>query len=225
MNKTNLNELAELNLVELYYECGNSGGYKREIKIKKYLDECGLKSFYVELNNYENMDDFTEEIIVCNFDSDLKDKFVESGIMYGRCYKNYLDIGLYEDIKNNVIQTKYAKNIGDLYLIQDNVTYDVEVIVKKKKDKVDVMLNFSYITKVDDDKVPLLTPERFELVRGFNTKHYFVYDGIEDVYYWTSDMLNEELEERDTEEEREKLILEDTSWFVEKDVFLDDCDL
>lgn len=38
-------------------------------------------------------------------------------------------------------------------------------------------------------------------------------------------MLNEDLEEKETEEERKKLILEDTSWFVDKDVFLDDCDL
>ena len=55
-------------------------------------------------------------------------------------------------------------------------------------------------------------------------KHYFVYDEIEDVYYWTSDILNEELEEKETEEERKKVIIEDTSWFVDKDV-LDDCDL
>ena len=51
-----------------------------------------------------------------------------------------------------------------------------------------------------------------------------MYDEIEDVYYWTSDILNEELEEKETEEERKKVIIEDTSWFVDKDV-LDDCDL
>ena len=35
----------------------------------------------------------------------------------------------------------------------------------------------------------------------------------------------EELEEKETEEEREKLILEDTSWFVDKDILLEDIDL
>lgn len=67
--------------------------------------------------------------------------------------------------------------------------------------------------------------ERFVLVRGFNVKHYLVYDEIEDVYYWTSDILNEKLEEKETEEERRELILKDTSWLLEKDVFLEDCDL
>lgn len=139
--------------------------------------------------------------------------------------KTHLNIKLYEDIKNDIVQTKYAKSIGYLYLVQFNATYEVDVVVKKSNGKVDVMFNFMTITKVDDYEVPQITPERFTLVRGFNTKHYFVYDEIEDVYYWTSDILNEELEERDTEQKTEKLILEDTSWFIDKDVFLDDCDL
>lgn len=193
--------------------------------IKEHLQECGLDCLDIELRNEEELE-FADEITVCNFDDELKNKLSESGIVYDDyCLKTHLDIKLYEDIKNDVVQSKYARSIGYLYLVQDNNTYEVDVVVKKSNNGVKVMLNFECITKVDDDKVPLLTPERFVLVRGFNAKHYFVYDGIEDVYYWTSDMLNEELEGRDTEEEREKLILEDTSWFVDKDVFLDDCDL
>lgn len=223
MNRINLKELAELNVVENYYRLGS---YKRELKIKNHLNECGLKWFYVELNNHNNIDEFADEIIVCNFDSDLKDKLSESGIVYDKQrYKDNLNIKLYEDIKNNVLQTKYAKSIGYLYLIQDNATYEVDVIVKKNEDKVDVMLDFTYITKVDDDEVPQITPERFLLLYGFNYKEYFVYDEIEDVYYMINDMLNNELKDRETEEEREELIREDTSWFIDKDIFSEDCDL
>lgn len=223
MNRINLKELAELNVVENYYRLGS---YKRELKLKNHLNECGLKWFYVELNNHNNIDEFADEIIVCNFDSNLKDKLSESGIVYDEyCCKNHLDIKLYEDIKNDVIQTKYAKSIGYLYLIQDNATYEVDVIVKKNENKVDVMLDFTYITKIDDDEVPQVTPERFLLLYGFNCKEYFVYDEIEDVYYMLNDMLNDELKDRETDKEREELIREDTSWFIDKDVFSEDCDL
>lgn len=223
MNRINLKELAELNVVENYYRLGS---YKRELKLKNHLNECGLKWFYVELNNHNNIDEFADEIIVCNFDSNLKDKLSESGIVYDkRCYKNHLDIKLYENIKNNVLQTKYTKSIGYLYLIQDNATYEVDVIVKKNEDKVDVMLDFTYITKIDDDEVPQITPERFLLLYSFNCKEYFVYDEIEDVYYMLNDMLNDELKDRETDKEREELIREDTSWFVDKDIFPEDCDL
>ncbi len=223
MNKISLKKLAELNVVENYYRLGS---YKRELKLKNHLNECGLEWIDVELNNYHDIDSFTGEVTVCNFDDKLKNKLSDSCIVYDKyCLKTHLNIKLYEDIKNDIVQTKYAKSIGYLYLVQFNATYEVDVVVKKSNGKVNVMLNFEYITKVDDDEVPQTTPERFLLVRGFNTKHYFVYDEIEDVYYWTSDMLNEELEERDTEEERKESILEDTSWFVDKDVFLDDCDL
>lgn len=193
--------------------------------IKEHLQECGLDCLDIELRNEEELE-FADEITICNFDSELKNKLSESRIQYDEWnFRCHFNTSLYKDIKNDVVQTKYAKKIGYLYLIQDNVTYKVDVVAKKLNGRVNKMLDFTFIERVDDDKVPLLTPERFVLVRGFNAKHYFVYDGIEDMYYWTSDMLNEELEERDTEEEREKLILEDTSWFVDKDVFLDDCDL
>ena len=139
--------------------------------------------------------------------------------------KTYLDIKLYEDIKNDIVQTKYAESIGYLYLVQNNATYEVDIVVKKLDGKVNAMCNFEDIRKVNDDEVPQETPERFTLVCGFNAKHYFVYDEIEDVYYWTNDILNEELEEKETEEERKKLIREDTSWFVEKNIFPEDCDL
>lgn len=169
---------------------------------------------------------FALESTVCKLDYKLKTKLSESGVMYDEFnLKKHLDIKLYEDIKNDIVQTKYAESIGYLYLVQDNATYEVDIVVKKLDGKVNVMCDFEDIRKVDDGEVPQETPERFTLIRGFNAKHYFVYDEIEDVYYWTSDILNEELEERDTEQEREKLILEDTSWFIDKDVFLDDCDL
>lgn len=221
MNKISLKKLAELNVVENYYRLGS---YKRKLKLKNYLNECGLEWIDIEVGIHNDM--FALESTVCNLDYKLKTKLSESGVMYDEFnLKTYLDIKLYEDIKNDIVQTKYAESIGYLYLVQDNTTYEVDVVVKKLDGKVDVMCNFEDIRKVNDDEVPQETPERFLLVRGFNTKHYFVYDEIEDVYYWTSDILNEELEEKETEEERKKLILEDTSWFVDKDVFLDDCDL
>lgn len=217
MNKINLKELAELNNVEF-------GFYRRKLKLKNYLNECGLEWIDIEVGVHNDM--FALESTVCNLDYKLKTKLSESGVMYDEFnLKTYLDIKLYEDIKNDIVQTKYAESIGYLYLVQDNATYEIDIVVKKLDGKVNVMCDFGDIRKVDDGEVPQETPERFTLVRGFNTKHYFVYDEIEDVYYWTSDILNEELEERDTEEEREKVIIEDTSWFVDKDVFLDDCDL
>lgn len=217
MNKISLKKLAELNNLEF-------GFYKRKHKLKNYLNECGVKWIDIEAGVHNDM--FALESTVCKLDYKLKTKLSESGVMYDEFdLETHLDIKLYEDIKNDIVQTKYAESIGYLYLVQDNATYEVDVVVKKLDGKVNVMCNFEDIRKVDDDEVPQETPERFELVRGFNAKHYFVYDEIEDVYYWTSDILNEELEERDTEQEREKLILEDTSWFVDKNVFLDDCDL
>lgn len=217
MNKINLKKLAELN-------SGKFGIYRRKLNLKYYLNECGLMWIDIEVSIHNDM--FALESTVCNLDYKLKTKLSESGVMYDEFnLKTHLDIKLYENIKNDIVQTKYAESIGYLYLVQDNATYEVDVVVKKMDGKVNVMCNFEDIRKVNDDEVPQETPERFTLVRGFNTKHYFVYDEIEDVYYWTSDILNEDLEERDTEEERKESILEDTSWFVDKDVFLDDCDL
>ena len=216
MNKISLKELAELNNAEFDL-------YRRKLKLKNHLNECGLKWIDIEVGVHNDM--FALEATVCNFDDELKTKLSESSVLYDEFnLKTYLDIKLYEDIKNDIVQTKYAESIGYLYLVQDNTTYEVDIVVKKSNGKVNVMCEFEDIRKVDDSEVPQETPERFTLVRGFNTKHYFVYDEIEDVYYWTSDILNEELEEKETEEERKKVIIEDTSWFVEKDV-LDDCDL
>jgi len=216
MNKISLKELAELNNAEFDL-------YRRKLKLKNHLNECGLKWIDIEVGVHNDM--FALEATVCNFDDELKTKLSESSVLYDEFnLKTYLDIKLYEDIKNDIVQTKYAESIGYLYLIQDNTTYEVDIVVKKSNGKVNVMCEFEDIRKVDDGEVPQETPERFTLVRGFNAKHYFVYDEIEDVYYWTSDILNEELEEKETEEERKKVIIEDTSWFVDKDV-LDDCDL
>lgn len=216
MNKISLKELAELN-------SGKFDLYRRKLKLKNHLNECGLKWIDIEVGVHNDM--FALEATVCNFDDELKTKLSESSVLYDEFnLKTYLDIKLYEDIKNDIVQTKYAESIGYLYLIQDNTTYEVDIVVKKSNGKVNVMCEFEDIRKVDDGEVPQETPERFTLVRGFNAKHYFVYDEIEDVYYWTSDILNEELEEKETEEERKKVIIEDTSWFVDKDV-LDDCDL
>lgn len=216
MNKISLKELAELNNAEFDF-------YRRKLKLKNHLNECGLKWIDIEVGVHNDM--FALEATVCNFDDELKTKLSESSVLYDEFnLKTYLDIKLYEDIKNDIVQTKYAESIGYLYLVQDNTTYEVDIVVKKSNGKVNVMCEFEDIRKVDDGEVPQETPERFTLVRGFNAKHYFVYDEIEDVYYWTSDMLNEELEEKETEEERKKVIIEDTSWFVDKDV-LDDCDL
>lgn len=216
MNKISLKELAELNNAEFDF-------YRRKLKLKNHLNECGLKWIDIEVGVHNDM--FALEATVCNFDDELKTKLSESSVLYDEFnLKTYLDIKLYEDIKNDIVQTKYAESIGYLYLVQDNTTYEVDIVVKKSNGKVNVMCEFEDIRKVDDGEVPQETPERFTLVRGFNAKHYFVYDEIEDVYYWTSDILNEELEEKETEEERKKVIIEDTSWFVDKDV-LDDCDL
>lgn len=220
MNRINLKELAELaelNNVEFSFN-------RRKHKLKNYLNECGLKWIDIEVGVHNDM--FALESTVCNLDYELKTKLSESGVLYDEFnLKTYLDIKLYEDIKNDIVQTKYAESIGYLYLVQDNATYEIDVVVKKLNGKVNVMCGFEDIRKVDDGEVPQETPERFTLVRGFNAKHYFVYDGVEDVYYWTSDMLNEEIEDRETEEEREELILEDTSWFVDKDILLEDIDL
>jgi len=216
MNKISLKELAELNNVEF-------DPYRRKLKLKNHLNECGLKWIDIEVGVHNDM--FALEATACNLDDELKTKLSESSVLYDEFnLKTYLDIKLYEDIKNDIVQTKYAESIGYLYLVQDNTTYEVDIVVKKSNGKVNVMCEFEDIRKVDDGEVPQETPERFTLVRGFNAKHYFVYDEIEDVYYWTSDILNEELEEKETEEERKKVIIEDTSWFVDKDV-LDDCDL
>ena len=216
MNKISLKELAELNNAEFDL-------YRRKLKLKNHLNECGLKWIDIEVGVHNDM--FALEATVCNFDDELKTKLSESSVLYDEFnLKTYLDIKLYEDIKNDIVQTKYAESIGYLYLVQDNTTYEVDIVVKKSNGKVNVMCEFEDIRKVDDGEVPQETPERFTLVRGFNAKHYFVYDEIEDVYYWTSDILNEELEEKETEEERKKVIIEDTSWFVDKDV-LDDCEL
>lgn len=216
MNKISLKELAELNNAEFDL-------YRRKLKLKNHLNECGLKWIDIEVGVHNDM--FALEATVCNFDDELKTKLSESSVLHDEFnLKTYLDIKLYEDIKNDIVQTKYAESIGYLYLVQDNTTYEVDIVVKKSNGKVNVMCEFEDIRKVDDGEVPQETPERFTLVRGFNAKHYFVYDEIEDVYYWTSDILNEELEEKETEEERKKVIIEDTSWFVDKDV-LDDCDL
>lgn len=216
MNKISLKELAELNNVEF-------GFYERKHKLKNHLNECGLKWIDIEVGVHNDM--FALETTVCNLDDELKTKLSESSVLYDEFnLKTYLDIKLYEDIKNDIVQTKYAESIGYLYLVQDNTTYEVDVVVKKSDGEVNVMCDFEHIRKVDDGEVPQETPERFTLVRGFNAKHYFVYDEIEDVYYWTSDILNEKLEEKETDEERKKVIIEDTSWFVDKDV-LDDCDL
>ena len=216
MNKISLKELAELNNVEF-------DPYRRKLKLKNHLNECGLKWIDIEVGVHNDM--FALEATACDLDDELKTKLSESSVLYDEFnLKTYLDIKLYEDIKNDIVQTKYAESIGYLYLVQDNTTYEVDIVVKKSNGKVNVMCEFEDIRKVDDGEVPQETPERFTLVRGFNAKHYFVYDEIEDVYYWTSDILNEELEEKETEEERKKVIIEDTSWFVDKDV-LDDCDL
>ena len=188
MNKISLKELAELNNAEFDL-------YRRKLKLKNHLNECGLKWIDIEVGVHNDM--FALEATVCNFDNELKTKLSESSVLYDEFnLKTYLDIKLYE----------------------------VDIVVKKSNDKVNVMCEFEDIRKVDDGEVPQETPERFTLVRGFNVKHYLVYDEIEDVYYWTSDILNEKLEEKETEEERKKVIIEDTSWFVDKDV-LDDCDL
>ena len=132
---------------------------------------------------------------------------------------------LYEDIKNDVVVTKEEKMLGYMYFVQDNNTYEIGVIAKKNKNKVDVMFDYMSITKVDDSKVPQKTPERFTIVYGYNTKDYYVYDEVEDVYYELDELLNEELKDRTMDEAREELIREDTIWFVEKKIFPEDCDL
>lgn len=174
MNKISLKELAELNNAEFDL-------YRRKLKLKNHLNECGLKWIDIEVGVHNDM--FALEATVCNFDDELKTKLSESSVLYDEFnLKTYLDIKLYEDIKNDIVQTKYAESIGYLYLIQDNTTYEVDIVVKKSNGKVNVMCEFEDIRKVDDGEVPQETPERFTLVRGFNAKHYFVYDEIEDVY-------------------------------------------
>ena len=198
MNKINLKELAELN-------SGKFGTRRREIEVKRHLNECGLKWFELEVNNHLR-------IPVCDVNED-------------GFYQLHINMDLYEDIKNDVVVTKEEKMLGYMYLVQDNNTYEIGVIAKENKNKVDVMFDYMNITKVDDNKVPQKTPERFTIVYGYNTKDYYVYDEIEDVYYELDELLNEELKDRTMDEAREELIREDTSWFVEKNIFPEDCDL
>lgn len=212
MNRINLKKLAELNSEKFDI-------YKREIEIKKHLNECGLKWFGLEVNNYF-------EIPVCDVNEDgLFEKFYKSNIKLVEPYQLHIDMDLYEDIKNGVATIEKVKILGCMYFVQDGDTYRVGVFAMKNENKVDVMFNFMLIYKVDDNKVPLLIPERFSLIYGFNCKEYFVYDEIEDVYYELDELLNDELKDRTTNEAKEELIREDTSWFVEKNIFPEDCDL
>lgn len=212
MNKINLKKLAELN-------SGKFGTRRRKIEVKRHLNECGLKWFELEVNNHLR-------IPVCDVNEDgLFEKFHESNIKLVEPYQSHINMDLYENIKNDVVVTKEEKMLGYMYLVQDNNTYEIGVIAKKNKNKVDVMFDYMNITKVDDNKVPQKTPERFTIVYGYNTKDYYVYDEIEDVYYELDELLNEELKDRTMDEAREELIREDTSWFVEKNIFPEDCDL
>lgn len=218
MNKISLKKLAELN-------SGKFGIYKRAIEIKKHLNECGLKwvGFEVwvglEVNNFL-------EIPVCDVNEDgLFEKFYKSNIKLVEPYQSHVNMDLYEDIKNDVATIEKVKMLGCMYFVQDGDTYRVGVFAKKNENKVDVMFDFMHIHKVDDNKVPQKTPERFMIVYGYNTKDYYVYDEIEDVYYELDELLNDELKDRTMNEAREELIREDTSWFVEKNIFPEDCDL
>lgn len=212
MNKINLKKLAELNSEKIDI-------YKRAIEMEKHLNECGLKWFELEVNNYL-------KIPVCDVNEDeLFEKFYESNIKLVEPYQSHVNMDLYEDIKNDVVVAKKEKTLGCMYFVQDGDTYEMGVIAKKNKHKVDVMFDYMNITKVDDNKVPQKTPERFTIVYGYNTKDYYVYDEIEDVYYELDELLNEELKDRTMNEAREELICEDTSWFVEKNIFPEDCDL
>lgn len=218
MNKISLKKLAELN-------SGKFGIYRRAIEIKKHLNECGLKwvGFEVwvglEVNNFL-------EIPVCDVNEDgLFEKFYKSNIKLVEPYQSHVNMDLYEDIKNDVATIEKVKMLGCMYFVQDGDTYRVGVFAKKNENKVDVMFDFMLIHKVDDNKVPQKTPERFTIVYGYNTKDYYVYDEIEDVYYELDELLNDELKDRTTNEAREELIHEDTSWFVEKNIFPEDCDL
>lgn len=218
MNEISLKKLAELN-------SGKFGIYRRAIEIKKHLNECGLKwvGFEVwvglEVNNFL-------EIPVCDVNEDgLFEKFYKSNIKLVEPYQSHVNMDLYEDIKNDVATIEKVKMLGCMYFVQDGDTYRVGVFVKKNEKKVDVMFDFMLIHKVDDNKVPLVIPERFTIVYGYNTKDYYVYDEIEDVYYELDELLNDELKDRIINEAREELIREDTSWFVEKNIFPEDCDL
>ena len=212
MDKINLKKLAELN-------SGKFDTRRREIEVKRHLNECGLKWFKLEVNNHLR-------IPVCDVNEDgLFEKFHESNIKLVEPYQSHINMDLYEDIKNDVVVTKEEKMLGYMYLVQDNNTYEIGVIAKKNKNKVDVMFDYMNITKVDDNKVPQKTPERFTIVYGYNTKDYYVYDEIEDVYYELDELLNDELKDRTMDEAREELIREDTSWFVEKNIFPEDCNL
>lgn len=218
MNKISLKKLAELN-------SGKFGIYRRAIEIKKHLNECGLKwvGFEVwvglEVNNFL-------EIPVCDVNEDgLFEKFYKSNIKLVEPYQSHVNMDLYEDIKNDVAAIEKVKMLGCMYFVQDGDTYRVGVFAKKNENKVDVMFDFMLIHKVDDNKVPQKTPERFMIVYGYNTKDYYVYDEIEDVYYELDELLNDELKDRTMNEAREELIREDTSWFVEKNIFPEDCDL
>lgn len=212
MNKISLKKLAELN-------SGKFGIYKRAIEIEKHLNECGLKWVGLEVNNFL-------EIPVCDVNEDgLFEKFYKSNIKLVEPYQSHVNMDLYEDIKNDVATIEKVKMLGCMYFVQDGDTYRVGVFVKKNEKKVDVMFDFMLIHKVDDNKVPLVMPERFTIVYGYNTKDYYVYDEIEDVYYELDELLNDELKDRIINEAREELIREDTSWFVEKNIFPEDCDL
>lgn len=218
MNKISLKKLAELN-------SGKFGIYRRAIEIKKHLNECGLKwvGFEVwvglEVNNFL-------EIPVCDVNEDgLFEKFYKSNIKLVEPYQSHVNMDLYEDIKNDVATIEKVKMLGCMYFVQDGDTYRTGVFAKKNENKVDVMFDFMLIHKVDDNRVPQKTPERFTIVYGYNTKDYYVYDEVEDVYYELDELLNDELKDRTTNEAREELIHEDTSWFVEKNIFPEDCDL
>lgn len=216
MNRINLKELAELNTMK---SLNKYGFHEKEFKLRKKLGEYGLNWFEAELNK-------NFEITVCDVNEDrLFENFYKSNIKLVEPYQLHVDMDLYEDIENDVVSAKYARSLGCMYFVQDNATYKVDVVAKKNDDKVDVMYNLMSITKIDDNEVPQKTPERFTIVYGYNTKDYYVYDEVEDVYYELDELLNEELKDRTMNEAREELIREDTSWFVEKNIFPEDCDL
>ena len=167
MNKISLKELAELNNAEFDL-------YRRKLKLKNHLNECGLKWIDVEVSIHNDM--FALESIVCDFDNELKNKLSESRIQYDEWnFRCHFNTSLYKDIKNDVVQTKYAKKIGYLYLVQDNATYEVDIVVKKLDGKVNVMCDFEDIRKVNDGEVPQEIPERFTNYQfGWKPRHFSV---------------------------------------------------
>ena len=73
MNKISLKELAELNNAEFDL-------YRRKLKLKNHLNECGLKWIDIEVGVHNDM--FALEATVCNFDNELKTKLSESSVLY-----------------------------------------------------------------------------------------------------------------------------------------------